>query len=154
MSTLTLPHVAALYCGDGHAWYPARPAIPTKPDESDVLWFAEPVIPAGCPMRWADDHEVLTPHLVLDRTTIAELLYASALDPVWPISDAQLAAIVLYEVERCHCDLTAAVARLAQDAGDHPEACADRMTACLALAARLAPPMAVETGADRKAIER
>lgn len=128
MSTLTLPRIAADLDGTGHAWWAFTSAL------GDTLWCAQPILPDAS-FAWAVDVE--TPHLTLDSTAVAELLYASGIDPARPIGNEQLAALVLAEVARCHCSLTAAIEILAQDAGDHPHECAERMRGCLALADRL-----------------
>lgn len=135
-----LPLAAAVYCGDGHAWYPARPGFAGPIEAGDVMWFPVPEIPAGCRFRWATLAEAgVEDGLDLaDAATVAHLLYASALDPAGrPVSVEQLQAAVLAQTELNRCDLGAPMERIAQDASDHPHDCLDRMTWSMWMAERL-----------------
>ena len=133
---LTLPKVAADLDHNGRAWFAARFTVSTDPDVSNVVWRSVPSL-LDATMRWAEPGEVDTEHVTLDMTAVAELLYASQLDPGDDIDTDALAGLVLAQVNRWHCDLSGPIAVLAQDAGDHPEACARRMSWCVTCAARL-----------------
>ncbi len=138
MSTLTiLPRVAAELGLCHGVWFAARYA--TDPDravgdETNIVWCGSPTLPSAS-FVWATDAD--TPHLTLDLTTVAELLYAAPIDVIDDTDLDALARLVLHEADRWHCDLTGPIALLAQEAGDHPEDCARRMTRCILCAARL-----------------
>ncbi len=139
MTAMTLPVVAALRFGPGRPWFAAHSHIDAATavgDETDVLWLPSPYL-LDWTQRWATDEEVNTPHLTLTEATIAQLLYVSNLDVGMPVDDQQAVHTVLAEVERCGCNPDPVICQVAQDAGDHPQECQDRMRRCFALAARL-----------------
>lgn len=138
MTAATLPRAAALYCGDGQPWYPAQADREATLEDHTIVWFARPEIPLGVPFHWVGPADVGATCIDLgDRTTLAELLYVSAVDPALIPDDIELCAAVLAQVDRCHCDLAEAIQCIAQDAGDHPATCAARMAWCLEQAERL-----------------
>lgn len=68
--------------------------------------------------------------IYLDRTTNAELLFASGQDAT-STRDAARAIVRQY---RLHPDIAESVAQMAQEFGDHPDAAAARMARCRKLA--------------------
>src|SRR4051812_12269923 len=113
--TATLPRCAALYLGDGHAWYPARPTAVPNPDESDVLWLPTAVLPNPNAFRWAEPTEVKAPSVTLDLTAVAELIYGSNLDRGFDFADDKLFGdFVLAELDHWHCRLDGLIGRIAQ----------------------------------------
>jgi hypothetical protein len=136
MSTLTLPHVAALVHDEG-PFYAASWTTQPAPDETNVIWLVKPILPDGEQLRWATDADVPSPHLVLDAVAVAELLFCSVLDAAGPLLPADILRAMDVQLARCRCDLGPCAARLAGEYGDHPAAARDRMVWCLALAAQV-----------------
>jgi len=69
------PRVVADLDGNGWPWWAARAVT------GDVAWLATPQLPAG--LTWATEADPInTPeYVVLNKATITELLYSSALAP-------------------------------------------------------------------------
>lgn len=129
MSTLTLPKVAAEL--NGSPFFAIHSVL-----NDNVLWTHQPRLP-NASFRWATDSEVTTEHVTLDETTIAELLFVAPIVPDDDPTPRDIRSAVVIQLAKCHCRIGECVEQLAQEAGDHPEACADRMRWCLALASTL-----------------
>lgn len=133
MSTLTLPLVAGAPF-DGRAWFAARTIADVDPAEAVVLWHDMPVL-TDLTLRWATDAEVRSPHVTLDLTSVAEVLFCSSVDRADHLSPPEIWTALERQLAACHCELALCEARLAQEAGDHPDESAARMLWCLELAA-------------------
>lgn len=138
MVTSTLPLAAAVYSGDGHTWYPARPAGRAPASPGDVMWFPVPEIPDGVPFCWATLAEADVHGLDLgDTSTLTVLLCLSTLDPSWelPITPEMLRVAVLAQADRFGCRLDAALAQIADASCPSGwQACAERTAWCAKLA--------------------
>lgn len=120
MSTSTLPHVAMRLLGD--VAYPMRSLV----DGAPVATFT-PSLPDES-FRWADSDEVLPEHLDLtDPAVFAEVLFASSLDPKFATED-EIRVQLHRALIACACNIGECSAWMGQEGGDHPEACAARMT--------------------------
>lgn len=96
-----------------------------------------PLLPESSGWRWAEDAEVASPHIVLDRKVIAELLFLSKGEPN-TMSDAAAVAAIDYVLATFRCDLAACVAAVALEYGESwAGAAAARMSRCVVVATRL-----------------
>jgi hypothetical protein len=134
VSTVLLPRAAAPVFGEG-PFYAAHLAAQDAPDETNIVWLAKPVLPDGSPLHWAVT--VPSAHVDLDEVTVAELLFCSPLDPGGVPTVADILGAIDRQLARCRCDIGMCEARVAQEAGDHRDMAADRMTWCRARAAQI-----------------
>lgn len=95
-----------------------------------------PFLPPNSGWRWAEDFEVVSPHIVLTPRIAAELL-CLAPDVPAAMSDAAAVQAIDFVLAAHRCDLDACICDLAQAYGDHPAETAARMARCIVVAARL-----------------
>lgn len=135
MSTATLPLVAGLVRNEG-PFYAAHSLIaPVLGDERDVVWLAKPVLTDPA-MRWATDDEVLSAHITLDLTTLAELLaHDLTLNPDTLVL-AEAAAVIDRQLAAVRCDMDRCCLEVLADQAEHYDG-GQRISRCLLAAERL-----------------
>lgn len=114
------------------------PAYFIRTSANDVTGMRfSPMLPENSGWRWAEDAEITSPHIVLTRTVVAELLFLAKGEPS-TLSDTAAVAAIDYVLAGHHCDLTACAADIADEYGSSwAAAAAARMARCVARAARL-----------------
>lgn len=130
MSTSLLPR-----CVSSDADFPIYYFRTTANDITGLRYV--PMLPENAGWRWAEDAEVVAPHIVLTQTVVAELLFLSKGEPS-TLSDAAAVAAIDYVLAWHHCNMTACAADIADEYGSSwATAAAARMSRCVARAARL-----------------
>lgn len=128
MSILSMPHAVSTTAG--------FPVYFMRSASNDVTFMRyEPTLPDAT-FRWAEPSEVKGECMPLDAGHVADLLFASGVDP--EAMDDEVAIRTVDQVlNETHCNAAACDAYSASYWDDDPPAAILRMTACVIRAARL-----------------
>lgn len=130
MSTATLPRCVSS-CTDFPIYF-----IRTDADNVTGLRYV-PFLPERSGWRWAEDAEIASPHIVLDQSAVAELLFLAKGEPS-VMSDATAVAAIDYVLGAYHCNLKTVTSAVALEYGESwAGMAAARMSRCVVVASRL-----------------